>query len=68
MKLINNILFLVYINDIVMGIDSTIKLFAADAIIYRAVQNQSDSTSLQNDLQKLEDWSTKWLLKFNENK
>ena len=47
------LLFLVYISDIVMNIDSTIKLFTDDAKIYRPVKDTSDPQALQNDLGNL---------------
>ena len=62
------LLFLIYINDIVMNIESTIKLFADDAKIYRPIKNANDAQVLQNDLKNLENWSRKWLLKFNASK
>ena len=62
------VLFLIYINDIVLNLDSSIKLFADDAKLYRALRDSSDVLALQNDLNKLEAWSQKWLLKFNETK
>ena len=62
------VLFLIYINDIVMNINSTIKVFADDAKIYRAMKSQNDVDVLQGDLNQLTNWSRKWLLKFNEQK
>ena len=62
------VLFLIYVNDIVMAIDSTIKLFADDAKVYRAIRSQNDLVSLQTDLNRLFDWRKKWLLKFNAQK
>ena len=62
------VLFLVYINDIVSNIDSTIKLFADDAKMYRTIKTQEDSYTLLQDLKTLEEWSKKWLLQFNSSK
>ena len=62
------VLFLIYINDIVMNINSTIKIFADDAKIYRAMKSQSDVDVLQGDLNQLTNWSRKWLLELNEQK
>ena len=62
------VLFLVYINDIVINIDSTIKLFADDAKMYRTIKSPNDTNALQQDLKSLEEWSKKWLLKFNSSK
>ena len=44
------ILFLIYINDIVLGTDSEIRLFADDCILYTEIHNSCDSASLQSDL------------------
>ena len=62
------LLFLIYVNDIVMDIKSTIKLFADDAKVYQPIRSFGDAYTLQNDLKKLEAWSAKWLLKFNSSK
>ena len=62
------VLFLIYVNDIVMAIDSTIKLFADDVKIYCAIRSPNNLISLQSDLNCLSDWSEKWLLKFNAQK
>ena len=62
------VLFLVYINDLLDGLQSSGKLFADDAKIYRSIRSQSDQVILQEDLDKLHEWSEKWLLNFNESK
>ena len=62
------VLFLIYVNDIVMNIKSTIKLFADDAKIYRPIKNDNDHQALQDDLKRIENWSRKWLLKLNASK
>ena len=51
-----------------MNINSTIKIFADDAKIYRALKSSTDPGVLQGDLNQLTNWSRKWLLKFNEQK
>ena len=61
-------LFLIYINDLLDGISSSGKLFADDSKIYRRIINQLDRDILQEDLVKLQEWSRKWLLEFNESK
>ena len=47
------LLFLVYINDIWRNIDSSIRLFADDCIIYRKIKNKNDIEKLQKDLDNL---------------
>ena len=46
-------LFLIYINDIVDGIQSTIRLFADDCLIYRCINSSADQCILQEDLKRL---------------
>ena len=62
------LLFLIYINDIVLGIDSEIRLFADDCIVYREIRNSCDSASLQSDINKLHKWSYKWQMSFSISK
>ena len=54
------LLFLIYINDICVGIDSSIKLFADDCVLYRSIRNIGDVASLQRDLDYLAHWGDKW--------
>ena len=61
-------LFLIYINDIVMGLKSCAKLYADDCVIYRVIESEDDNAILQQDLNTLCDWSAKWQLKFNTDK
>ena len=61
-------LFLYYINDIVEGISSTIRLFADDTIMYLAITSQRDASTLQRDLDKLAQWETKWKMAFHPGK
>jgi hypothetical protein len=62
------LLFLVFINDICDALNCTCRLYADDCIIYRPIQGINDVVSLQMDLNKLHEWSTKWLLNFNVKK
>ena len=45
-------LFLIYINDLVTDIQSTVRLFADDCLIYRPILTPTDHQILQEDLQK----------------
>ena len=62
------LLFLIYINDIAEDIKSDLRLFADDCILYRQINSSSDSTILQEDIDRLLSWSTSWQLKFNTEK
>ena len=62
------LLFLVYINDMPEGIDSTMRLFADDSLLYRFIRTKEDQSILQEDLRKLELWEHKWQMQFNADK
>ena len=62
------ILFLLYINDINENVQSSIRLFADDSIIYRKIMSNIDLQILQTDLIQLEKWSDKWQMQFNISK
>ena len=61
-------LFLIYINDLLNNLNSKGKLFADDAKIYGRVRSDQDREMLQEDLDKLNEWSMNWLLQFNKDK
>ena len=58
-------LFLIYINEIAHNINSTIRLFADDSVLYRQINSPDDHRILQEDLQKLVEWSKTWQMEFN---
>jgi hypothetical protein len=62
------LLFLAYVNDIWRNIDSTIRLFADDCIIYREVKNNNDMENLQTDLNRLGKWEVENAMKINPTK
>ena len=61
-------LFLFYINDMPEGIQSTVRLFADDTIAYVTISSDADAANLQQDLDKLAEWESKWLMKFHPEK
>ena len=61
-------IFLIYINDIEVEIQSIIRLFANDTKLFNTADTDTDKLRIQNDTDKLEEWSEKWLLKFNVDK
>ena len=59
------VLFLIYINDLVNGLECPALLFADDAKVFTALKSHEDIKSMERDLRRLEEWSRKWLIKFN---
>ena len=64
------IIFVIYINDLSNEIKSDIKLymFADDTNVFRTIQTNDDQCIIQDDLDELTAWSTKWLLTFHPDK
>jgi len=62
------LLFLVYINDIWRNIDSCIRLFANDCVIFRKIINKNDIEKLQKDLDTLGEWAVENGMKINSGK
>jgi hypothetical protein len=59
------ILFTIYINDLPDVVYNMAKTFADDIKLYAIVNNDEERASLQNDIDRLLQWSKDWLLKFN---
>ena len=53
------LLFQLYVNDIPASISCKIKLFADDTNIWNTIKAQSDSQSMQSDLDLFSKWSDK---------
>jgi hypothetical protein len=60
--------FLAYVNDIRRNIESKMRLFANDCILYRKILNVKDMEILQRDLDRLGDWAVENEVKINPNK
>ena len=61
--------FLMYINDLSCGLSSTTKLFADDTSLFSVVHDVTQSTNeLNDDLEKISNWSYKWKMSFNPDK
>ncbi len=59
---------IIFIKDLSDVITSTLQIFADDTKIYRTINDIRDKILLQEDLNKLHQWSVKWQLKFNVKK
>ena len=51
------LLFISFINEIVDGISSKIRLFADDCLLYLPITDVTDSQALQQDLNRLHSWA-----------
>ena len=60
------LLFLVYVNDLEVGIKSKINFFADDTSLYSIVKNPiSSAEDLNHDLSLINQWATQWKMSFN---
>ena len=59
------LLFLIYINGIVIDIESVIKLFADDTSMYLCLDNDVHAEIPNSDLEKVSAWVTTWKATFN---
>ena len=59
------VIFLLHINDLPDTIASNIYMFVDDTKIYRPITSHEDTTISQNDLDRLQSCSAKWLFNFN---
>ena len=60
------LLFLIYIDDLPVGLKSNVKLFADDKLLFSVIHNITDSVNLLNsDLFKINEWALQWKTSFN---
>ena len=62
------ILFVIYINDLPDAVLSEVYMFADDTKIYKQIKSKEDQKRLQEDLNKMQIWSSEWILKFHPEK
>ena len=61
------LLFILYINDLPDCVQNEVRMFADDTKLFKEVENIS-TCPLQDDLDRLVDWSRDWLLSFHPEK
>nr|VZI33520.1 unnamed protein product [Spirometra erinaceieuropaei] len=59
------ILFLIYVDDAAGDLDCEVAMFADDMKIWSVIRSPADEDRLQMNLNRLEEWSNRWLLRFN---
>ena len=65
-SILGPLLFLLYINDIVLEIKSNIRLFADDTSLFIIVDDPTEAANVLNDdLSKITRWAGMWLVSFN---
>jgi len=67
-SLLGPLLILAYVNDIWRNMESTIRLYADDCVIYRKIINNADMEKLQKDLDRLREWAVENEMKINPSK
>ena len=61
-------LFVYFINDLPNFCETLLHIFADDTKVYQSITSHNDCCKLQETIHALNDWSDKWLIKFNINK
>ena len=67
-SVIGPILFVIFINDLPDDVTCTAKIFADDTKLFQGISSHEDCLQLQDQLNRLVDWSQKWQMGFNEAK
>lgn len=62
------LLFLLYINDLPSNINSSIRLYADDCVLYQVINSQNDHQVLNESFANFCSWCSKWQMKINFNK
>ena len=61
-------LSLIFTNDLPQCVNSSVRLFADDCVLYREISKDQDVIILQNDLRTLNHWEQHWLMEFTADK
>jgi len=65
-SILGPLLFLIFINDLPLGLESLAKIFADDTSLFSLVLDQIQSSAILNrDLGRINDWAYQWKMSFN---
>ena len=65
-SILRPLFFLIYINDLQVGLKSEVKMFADDTSLFSIVNDsQSSSVTLNKDLTLISKWAYQWKMNFN---
>ena len=64
-SILGPLLFLIYINDIINGLQCNVNLFADDTSIQKCLDNYEAFKVINEDLLKLSSYGSQWLISFN---
>ena len=65
-SILGPLLFLLFINDLEVSLESDVNLFADDTILINVYNNvMLAETTLNSDLSKIQNWAAKWQVEFN---
>ena len=62
------LLFVIYINDLPDGLESTFKMYADDSKVISEAVGMEEESKLQRDIVKIKDWCDKWSMSLNSSK
>ncbi len=61
-------MFAIYINDMTEGVIGYMSMFVDDAKLFRKITKEEDCIALNQDLEKIGEWSLKWEMEFSAKK
>jgi hypothetical protein len=59
-SVIGPLLFIIYINYLSSRVNSKIRLFAVDAVIYREISDDTNAEILSSDPNNVKSWCQEW--------